>query len=598
MQRVLDPRAEYQARMAVHRSAAARCERIHRRLGNWRLAAATAVVVLAWTSFARGMHSRWWVLAPVPVFAALAVAHAGVLRRRALAERAADYHQRGLARLEHRWMGAGESGERYRDPAHPYSEDLDLFGKGSVFQLLCGARTRMGEDMLAAWLLAPAPPEIVLARQAAVAELRPRIDLRESLAVLAGDVRSEVHPEALAAWGEAPPLLPAGWWLRAGHVLLAGMGLAGLVFWFMTGIITPLVVVLLADALLLLGIRKRVDGVIHDVESAAHDLALLAGVMGVLERERFTSPRLAAMRAGLDTEGTPPSRRIARLGRLMELLDSRHHVLMRLIGPLVLWNVHLAYAVEHWRRTSGPAVRNWFTAVAEMEALSSLAGYAFEHPADPFPEFTGESPCFDGAGLAHPLLPADRAVPNPVALGRGQPSVLVVSGSNMSGKSTLLRTLGVNALLAQAGAPVRGERLRLSPVQPAASIRLVDSIHTGASRFYAEITRVRLIVDLTAGPLPVLFLLDEFLHGTNSHDRRLGAESIVRGLVERGAIGLVTTHDLALAEIADNLAPRAANVHFEDRLEAGRLYFDYRLRPGIVRRSNALELMRSVGLEV
>ncbi len=593
----LVPREEYDRRLEARRAAAAHHDDMHRRLGNWRLAVAAAGAVLAWASLARGALSPWWLPVPVLVFIALAVAHSRVLRRRALAERAAAHYERALARLEHRWTGAGESGERYLDPAHPYAEDLDLFGKGSVFQLLCGARTRMGEDMLAAWLLAPAPPEAALARQHAVAELRPRIDLRESLAVLAGEVRSEVHPEALAAWGEAAPMLPAGWLRRAGHFFLTGLGLAALGFWFVTGIITPLIAVLVAGALFLLSIRKRVDAVIHDVESAADDLALLAGVLGVLESRQFTSPRLAALRAELDAGGRPPSRRIAHLNRLMELLDSRHHVLMRVIGPVLLWNVHLAYAVEHWRGTSGPAVRRWLNAVAEMEALSSLAGYAFEHPADPFPEFTGETPCFEGEGLAHPLLAEDRAVPNSIALGCG-PAVLVVSGSNMSGKSTMLRTVGVNAVLAQAGAPIRGARLRLSPLQTAASIRVVDSIHTGASRFYAEITRVRLIVDLTAGPLPVLFLLDEFLHGTNSHDRRLGAESIVRGLAGRGAIGLVTTHDLALAEIADNLAPRAANVHFEDRLEAGRLYFDYRLRPGVVRRSNALELMRSVGLEV
>jgi DNA mismatch repair ATPase MutS len=188
-------------------------------------------------------------------------------------------------------------------------------------------------------------------------------------------------------------------------------------------------------------------------------------------------------------------------------------------------------------------------------------------------------------------------VRNDVAL-NGAPRVLVVSGSNMSGKSTLLRTVGINAVLAQAGAPVRARRLRISPLQPAASIHIVDSLQGGSSRFYSEITRLRLIVDLTGGPLPVLFLLDEFLHGTNSHDRKIGAEAIVRGLVERGSIGLLTTHDLALAHIAESLGERGANVHFEDRLEEGRLVFDYRMRPGVVRRSNALELMRSVGLEV
>jgi DNA mismatch repair ATPase MutS len=208
-----------------------------------------------------------------------------------------------------------------------------------------------------------------------------------------------------------------------------------------------------------------------------------------------------------------------------------------------------------------------------------------------------EGPCFAGEGLGHPLLAEETLVRNDVVLGT-EARVLVVSGSNMSGKSTLLRTVGVNAVLAQAGAPVTARRLRLSALQAGASIRIVDSLREGTSRFYAEITRLRAIVDMTGGAEPVLFLIDELLHGTNSHDRELGAEAIVRGLVERGAIGLVTTHDLALTRIVAGLAPRGANVHFEDHLEEGRMSFDYRLRRGAVEKSNALELMRSVGLDV
>jgi DNA mismatch repair ATPase MutS len=203
----------------------------------------------------------------------------------------------------------------------------------------------------------------------------------------------------------------------------------------------------------------------------------------------------------------------------------------------------------------------------------------------------------EAEGIAHPLLPEDRAVRNSVRIG-GELRVLVVSGSNMSGKSTMLRTLGVNAVLAQAGSVVRAESLKLSPLQVGASIRVSDSLQGGVSRFYAEILRLRQILDLTSGPLCVLFLIDEFLHGTNSHDRRIGAEALVTGLVKRGAIGLITTHDLALAAIADALAERAANVHFEDRIEDGKIIFDYRMRPGIVRKSNAIELMRQVGLEI
>jgi DNA mismatch repair ATPase MutS len=253
--------------------------------------------------------------------------------------------------------------------------------------------------------------------------------------------------------------------------------------------------------------------------------------------------------------------------------------------------------VEDWRRHSGPAVRRWLTAAGQIEALCSLASHAFEHPADPFPELAEGPAWLEAEGIGHPLIAEDRVVRNDVRLG-GEIRVLVVSGSNMSGKSTLLRTLGVNAVLAQAGATVRARRLRLTPLAVGASIRVTDSLQDGVSRFYAEIVRIRQILDRTAGPVPVLFLIDEFLHGTNSHDRRIGAEALVRGLVERGAIGLVTTHDLALAEIAESLGRRAANVHFEDRIDDGRILFDYVMRAGVVRKSNAIELMRHVGLEI
>jgi DNA mismatch repair ATPase MutS len=257
----------------------------------------------------------------------------------------------------------------------------------------------------------------------------------------------------------------------------------------------------------------------------------------------------------------------------------------------------VALAIEAWRAVSGPAVAGWLAAAGELEALSALATYAYERPDEPFPEIVESGPLFEAEAAGHPLLPRAQCICNDVRLA-AETAVLVVSGSNMSGKSTLLRTIGITAVLAQAGAPVRARRLRLSPLAVGTSMRIVDSLQAGTSRFYAEIQRLRQLVDLTQGPRPLLFLLDEILHGTNSHDRRLGAEAVVRGLLARGAVGLVTTHDLSLAAIVDRLAPRAANVHFEDHLANGRITFDYRMRPGVVQRSNALELMRAVGLEV
>ena len=258
-------------------------------------------------------------------------------------------------------------------------------------------------------------------------------------------------------------------------------------------------------------------------------------------------------------------------------------------------------------------MRRWLDAAAELEALSSLAGYAFEHPEDPFPEVLDLDPArgavLRGEALRHPLLPA--AVPNDVSLGGDGPRVLLVSGSNMSGKSTYLRTVGVNVVLALAGAPVRAARLALTPLHAGATLRIQDSLQAGKSRFYAEITRLKELADLAAGDLPLLFLLDEILHGTNSHDRRIGAEAILHGLVAKGAIGLVTTHDLALTELARQTAGRVgegpagatqaaplANAHFEDQVKDGEIAFDYRLRPGVVAHSNALALMRAVGLRV
>jgi len=449
-----------------------------------------------------------------------------------------------------------------------------------------------------------------------VVELAPRTDLREDLAVLGENLRTGVNAEALSAWGELParlgsPGLPAWAWVVSSAGALA---VAGTVVWLMTflellqvspGRLTAIrVYVLLTYAVcqtVLWRFRASRAVIFHDVDEAAHDLGLLSSVVARLETERFSAERLAALRSELNVEGLPASRRIARLHKLTDLVDSRDSVFVRLIGPLLLWDLHLIFAIERWRRSSGPALRRWLAAVGEMEALSSLAAYRYEHPADVFPEVIEGTPAFepqfDAEGLGHPLLAEAVTVRNDVRIA-GDLRVLIVSGSNMSGKSTLLRTVGINAVLAQAGAPVRARRMRLTTLEIGASIRIQDSLQSGVSRFYAEITRLGRIMHRAAETRRVLFLIDELLHGTNSHDRRIGAEAVVRGLVDRGAIGLVTTHDLALASVATAMGSHGANVHFQDVLEDGRLRFDYRMRPGVVEHSNALALMRSVGLDV
>jgi hypothetical protein len=607
-----DPRTLYTQHLAERRAEIAHQEQRHRMLGHGKLAMAACGVALVWLALAQGAFSILWVLIPVAGFVLLVVIHEKLLQELERRRRSARFFEKALARLDGTWAGTGETGDRYSEASHPYALDLDLFGKGSVFELLCTARTRIGEDRLAQWLKSPATPEVVRARHAAVEELRDRVDLREELAIVAEEARSGVDPAHLARWAEAPAVLRHSTF-RLRVRLHTVLGVAGfLALWIhllrsanlitltegVDGLVRDLfLVALVANGWFLYRQNGALGAAVSAVEEAAHELGLLSEVLVRMEREPFRCPLLAGLRQSLDAEGEPPSRQLARLKRLVENLDSRDNVVVRVLEPFILWTAHLALQVEDWRALSGSAVRRWLDAAGEMEALCSLASHAFEHPADPFPEFATEGPWIEAEAIGHPLLAENKVVRNDIRIG-GALRVVVVSGSNMSGKSTMLRTLGVNAVLAQAGAPVRARRLKLTPLAVGASIRLTDSLQSGVSRFYAEILRLRQILDETAGPLPVLFLIDEFLHGTNSHDRRIGAGALVRGLVRRGAVGLITTHDLALADIAAELGESAANVHFEDQIADGKISFDYHMRPGVVRKSNAIELMRQVGLEI
>jgi hypothetical protein len=606
------PRGEYQRRLADRQRRAAQLARQERLLGNGRIAVFLIAVGMAYLAFGTNLLSGWWLLAPLAVFIVLLFLHENVTREWRRAVQATAFYRDGVARLDGAWKGRGRKGERFLDEKHPYAADLDLFGAGSLFELLCTARTAPGEETLAAWLRTAAPAEEIRARQEATAELRPLLDLREDLALLAAGVPAGVDFDAVADWGAAAPVLAPRWprwvalalglltvlclagWLAALFGLLDPNGVTGAIF--IRAEYFPFLVALVLEGAFAGVLLSRVGQVLQAVERRGRDLAMLAGVLARLERASFTSPRLCALGAQLNSAHTaPPSQRIAQLGNLIEVLNSRRNQLFMPLAYLLLWGTQCAYAFEKWRAASGQAVASWLRVVGEFEALSSLASYSYENPGDPFPEIATDGPCYDGEGLAHPLLPT--CVPNDLHLTGGL-RTLMVSGSNMSGKSTFLRTVGVNAVLALAGAPVRARRLRLSPLALGATLRIQDSLQEGRSRFYAEILRVRQVVDLSRGPLPLLFLLDEIFAGTNSHDRRLGAESVVRGLVEAGALGLVTTHDLSLTHIADQLGDRAANVHFADHFENGVMTFDFRLQPGVVQHSNALALMRAVGLEV
>ena len=595
---IVNPLAEYQRRLAERNAVAEHQAQQFRRIGNARLGTGIVGVIMAFFVFGDTVLSPWWLAIPAVLFSVLVVIHARVVERLERARRAVDFYQRGLARLENQWIGTGETGERFRNPSHVYEEDLDIFGKGSLFELLCTVRTHAGEDTLARWLLAPASREDASLRQQAVAELRSRLDLREDLAVLGDAIRSGIDPEVAARWGQAQLVkFPAG-----APFIAAGLAAAVVVTFslYMASVITR--TPFLAALLITLGygffLGSRTLQVAGAVNSPARDLAVLAKLLHRLESDHFVAPLLQRLRQELVASGLVASFQIGRLQGLVARLDWQRNLFFTPIAMAILWSAQIAMAIERWRRLSGRHISEWISAVGEFEALVALAGYSYEHPHDSFPELLDVAGGrLEAQGLGHPLMRESQCVPNDVRLW-GDLRLLIVSGSNMSGKSTLLRAVGLNVVLAWAGAPVRAQSFAVSPLTVGASIRVMDSLQDGKSRFYAEITRLREIVNLASGDRTVLFLLDELLSGTNSHDRKIGAEAIVRSLIDRGAMGMITTHDLALAHIADDLPDRAMNVHFADTLEDGRLHFDYRLQPGIVERSNALDLMRSVGLEV
>jgi hypothetical protein len=589
------PRIEYEHRIAKWSERIARGDRRYLTISNLRLGVAGGAALLLWLTVGRWTLSPAWMIVPAVAFIALVVWHARVLRDTERARRAKRLYERGLDRIEGRWMGGGPDGAPFGDD-HPFARDLDLFGGGSLFQLYDTARTEIGEETLANWLRAPSSAEDVRARQDAVAELRPMVDFRESAAVLAAE--AEVgRTGALARWAGSPPVIfstPA--WLffitsAAATIALAAACIAGWIEWGWVAVF------ILLHRAIAAAWREPVRRVIGGLATPERDLGLVSALLARIEQEPFTSARLAQLRNTLLADGAP-SVRIAELRRLISWLYSEDNLLFKLPAAALLWKHIFAVAIARWHRAHGNAVVAWLGVVGEIEALSALATQAYEHPDDPFPEVVDGAPLFEATALGHPLISEAIAVRNDVALGGDHPHVLIVSGSNMSGKSTLLRAVGLNVVLALAGGTVRARQLRLSPLVVGATLRVDDSLQAGHSRFYTEILRIREIVESARVGNPVLFLLDEVLHGTNSHDRRIGAEAIVRALVGHGAIGFVTTHDLALAELTASLGSAAANVHFADQIVSGRMTFDYRMRPGVVTRSNALELMRAIGLDV
>jgi hypothetical protein len=535
----------------------------------------------------------WTVLLPAP-FAGYLFLQSRRLQNKILRLfRLGEYYEAGIARLTRNWESLDE-GREFSDPNHFYAADLDLFGHGSLFQLICSARTQAGRETLANWMKTPCSREEALARQDAISELRERHDLRDALAVAGAVKATDCRPGTFRAWAsESSPAFPP-WRRVVAFVLPFPFLVFPLLYWFRRidgpTLLQSLMMVGLLQAAYAAASFRHTRSISEGVDPISIELPIVSEIFQIIEHERFSSAKLVAL-ADRVRQASPPMRRLKWLIRLLKQRDDAYFTAE---SYLLLWATQFTMAIDHWRRRFGAPMQEWLAAVGEFEALISLSAYAYEHPQDPFPEMLASGPALDAQGLGHPFLDENSAVRNDVRLGH-ETQFLIVSGSNMSGKSTFLRAIGLNAVLAWMGAPVRCTKLRLSPVTIGAAIRIQDSLVDGQSHFLTEMKRLRRMIDI-AGSEPLLYLADEIMSGTNSHDRRIATEWVVRALVLRNAIGVITTHDLALTEIAST-GLAGQNVYFEDTGEGGNLHFDYKLHHGLLTHSNALNIAHMLGID-
>lgn len=509
-----------------------------------------------------------------------------------------DYYNESDARLERDWDALDEGAE-FADQHHPYSSDLDLFGRGSMFQLASSARTQIGRETLASWLKSPAGLEEIHARQEAAAELRVRRDLPEAMAARGRTEVSDIRAEFLKTWaGEASAEFP-GWAPPVAFALPLCLIAAPLLYWagFLTlsNLIGAIEFILAAEVIFAVFFRSGVKRVLDSVPALRVELSAMRELLRIMEQENFSSKKLKELADQFRRTGTGASACIRRVLRLITLVRQRDNEFFTYLAYCLLWGTQFSMAIESWRSRYGEHLIEWMSCLGEFEALLSVSTYSFEHPADAIPDVVTDGPMFEAEWIGHPLLDESTCVRNDFKLGDGVQFV-IVSGSNMSGKSTFLRAIGLNAVLAYMGAPVRCTRLRLSVLSIVAAIRVQDSLTNGLSRFQAEMARLRNMIE-TAGNASVLFLSDEMMAGTNSHDRRIASEWVIRALILRGAIGAISTHDLALTEIAENGMP-GRNMYFQDSGDAGKLSFDYKLRSGVLKHSNALNIAQMLGIDV
>jgi hypothetical protein len=595
----IEPSSRYQQRLEQILAETEVCEQQDRRFVQIRTLLGLSEVGVIVLCVGEPERVSWlWLFLPLAAFLAVLPFDRRCLRTLQRLRAARRFLESRLARLQRVFGNDLPDGREYRSDQHPWTQDLDVFGQGSLFQMLNECRTAPGRQQLAEWMMTVPSAEEIRLRQSRARGLRDSLKLREALACISDSGDWTAAEKLLRSWVHEPAQpISVGvliWSLVLGAAALPLLVLIAtdvLSLRWLLGLI-----ILQAPAVALT--RRQITQTATVMDNVDSALRQFGEVIAAFESHPVDEPGVRDLLNRFQSELMPASDAIQELSRLTQWLNNamRNQFFAPIAWACGLF-VLLTHRMESWRRRHGPDVPDWLQTAAVLEATLSVAGYCFDHPDDCVPVISDEKRELRAEDLGHPLLNNSVCVRNNLQLSSELP-LMLISGSNMSGKSTFLRSIGASLVLTYCGAVVRAQSFCTYPFQLGTAMRMSDSLQEGRSLFYSVLQRLKAVVDLTNGSRTVLFLLDEILHGTNSHDRRRGAEAVIRSLVSRGALGIVTTHDLALTRIADSMPNLAVNKHFEDTIVDGTMLFDYRLRDGVVERSNAIELMRMLGLDV
>lgn len=489
-----------------------------------------------------------------------------------------------------------DTGAEYQDKNHPYINDLDIFGDSSIFQLLNRTTTKGGRDLLANWLSRNTTPGELLQRQEAVKELSDKLDWRQELEAKGLHYKmQESNSDDLITWINTP--YPVAKFFKICAWGFPFLIIPSILFNFYTSwpAFASLILVLLGGIVtnrFLEPLKILTNSIIKHISV----IGAYAQLIEQLEKSDFKSKKLRSLKLAVSPVGRNASRIIHDLFKVLDLLNSRNNMLYWMINVPLLFDIHIMMQAERWKSKNKTDVSAWFDAVSELEALCSLAGLNYANAEFSFPTFSEEEYHISAVKLGHPLIPESERISNDYRLS-GKGGISIITGSNMSGKSTFLRTLGVNISLAQAGAPVCATSLELSIIQLFTSMRTEDNLEEHVSSFYAELQRIQRLLHLVEEGKPVLYMLDEILKGTNSQDRHIGAVALAKQLSKSNSFGLISTHDLALGELAKSMT-NIDNYSFNSEIKGDEIIFPYTLEEGVCRSFNASKLMEKIGIEI